>query len=454
VSATGKEPSLRALVDEVVALLDTDEVVAQLDAEEDDEPRRSVRPVPAYGRLHETAAVLDWFDPQTIQPTSGAGDSESIDELLAHCTQTVDGDGGRHWTLTPEIRVAVLRQLRERGRVQSALAASQGQPDGSRGALHAYLEGSPEALEVQSLPQLASSFEACEWLRTAGFEGLPERDALQRRIDWLTLLEPFEHLAGTSFGGRTEELRRLRSYAEVLAPAAEENPEPPSGEPVVSRHQKPPLLIYGPGGVGKSTLLARFILEHARALERDRFPFAYLDFDRPDVDASEPLTLLIEAVRQLAIEYPHARERCQRIREKWTESLISAQPPPTELREKATLSLTVQARSAAVYDFAKLIESLGANDRPVLFVLDTFEEVQWRSEEDVAGVWTMLEQLQPAVNRLRVCIAGRGQLPGRTTEELPLTGLDEEARSATCSTAASPTWWSPGASPARSVGAR
>ena len=82
-SATGKEPSLRALVDEVVALLDTDEVVAQLDAEEDDEPRRSVRPVPAYGRLHETAAVLDWFDPQTIQPTSGAGDSESIDELLA-----------------------------------------------------------------------------------------------------------------------------------------------------------------------------------------------------------------------------------------------------------------------------------------------------------------------------------------------------------------------------------
>jgi len=427
VSATGKEPSLRALVDEVVALLDTDEVVAQLDAEEDDEPRRSVRPVPAYGRLHETAAVLDWFDPQTIQPTSGAGDSESIDELLAHCTQTVDGDGGRHWTLTPEIRVAVLRQLRERGRVQSALAASQGQPNGSRGALHAYLEGSPEALEVQSLPQLASSFEACEWLRTAGFEGLPERDALQRRIDWLTLLEPFEHLAGTSFGGRTEELRRLRSYAEVLAPAAEENPEPPSGEPVVSRHQKPPLLIYGPGGVGKSTLLARFILEHARALERDRFPFAYLDFDRPDVDASEPLTLLIEAVRQLAIEYPHARERCQRIREKWTESLISAQPPPTELREKATLSLTVQARSAAVYDFAKLIESLGANDRPVLFVLDTFEEVQWRSEEDVAGVWTMLEQLQPAVNRLRVCIAGRGQLPGRTTEELPLTGLDEEA---------------------------
>ena len=426
VSATGKEPSLRALVDEVVALLDTDEVVAQLDSEEDNEPRY-VRPVPAYGRLHESAAVLDWFDPQTIQPASGAGDREGIDELLAHCTQTVDGDGERRWTLTPEIRVAVLRQLRERSSVQGALTASQGQPDGSRGALYAYLEGSPEALEVQSLPQLASSFEACEWLRAAGFEGLPERDALRRRIDWLTLLEPFEHLAGTSFRGRTEELRRLRSYAEVLAPAAEEDPEPPSDGPVVSRHQKPPLLIYGPGGVGKSTLLARFILEHAGALERDRFPFAYLDFDRPDVDASEPLTLLIEAVRQLAIEYPHARERCQRIREKWTESLISAQQPRTELREKATLSLTVQARSAAVHDFARLIESLGANDRPVLFVLDTFEEVQWRSEEDVAAVWMLLEQLQPAVNRLRVCIAGRGQLPGRTTEEIPLTGLDEEA---------------------------
>ena len=32
------------------------------------------------------------------------------------------------------------------------------------------------------------------------------------------------------------------------------------------------MVISGPGGVGKSTLLGRFILDHARALERDRFP--------------------------------------------------------------------------------------------------------------------------------------------------------------------------------------
>ncbi|SDZ20413.1 AAA ATPase domain-containing protein [Geodermatophilus africanus] len=415
-SAAGEEDRLGALVDEVVALLETDE----------DMPSPPPRPVREYGRLHEAAAVLNWFDPQTIHPAAGAGEPESIDQLLAHATRTVDRTGERRWTLSPEFRVAVLRQLRERGRVLGALTANKEVPEGSHGILHDYLEGSAPPLDEQSLAQLASSYEATEWLRAAGFEGLPGRDALQRRIDWLTLLEPFEHLAGTSFRGRVKELRRLRSYAEVLPPTDHGSSAARFVTRVTSLHEKPPLLIYGPGGVGKSTLLARFILEHAQALERDRFPFVYLDFDRPDVDASEPLTLLIEALRQLAIEYPQARERCQRIRDSWTELLISAQQPGGKSPGAATRSI-VRTRSTAVRDFARLIDSLGANDRPVLFVVDTFEEVQWRSEEDVAAVWTLLEQLQPVINRLRVCIAGRGQLPGRRTDELPLEGLDEEA---------------------------
>ena len=37
--------------------------------------------------------------------------------------------------------------------------------EGSHGMLHAYLDGSAPALEEQSLAQLASSYQATEWLR-------------------------------------------------------------------------------------------------------------------------------------------------------------------------------------------------------------------------------------------------------------------------------------------------
>ena len=72
-------------------------------------------------------------------------------------------------------------------------------------------------------------------------------------------------------------------------------------------------MIHGPGGRGKSALVSRFILEHATLPDTQKFPWAYLDFDRPSIQPEEPLTLLLEAVRQLGIQYPEARTYCDRI---------------------------------------------------------------------------------------------------------------------------------------------
>src|SRR5262249_36100559 len=150
-----------------------------------------------YGELHEAAALLGWFDPQTIRATGSTAERETVDQLLAHSEQTVDASGRQGWTLSPEVRVATLRQLRARDRVREALAASQMRPeDPMQRTLQAYLTATAEPVEEQSLSQLGLTYQACEWLRAAGFEGLPEQNAITRRTDWLTLLEPFEHLAG------------------------------------------------------------------------------------------------------------------------------------------------------------------------------------------------------------------------------------------------------------------
>ena len=47
-------------------------------------------------------------------------------------------------------------------------------------------------------------------------------------------------------------------------------------------------------------MIAKFILDHQNISQR--FPFVYIDFDRPSIVAEEPLTILIEAARQLSTQ--------------------------------------------------------------------------------------------------------------------------------------------------------
>ena len=87
-------------------------------------------------------------------------------------------------------------------------------------------------------------------------------------------------LMGGGFVNREAELERLRAYVGGQPPAA-------------------PLFVCGPGGVGKSTLLAKFLLNE---LERRDRAVAYLDIDRPTIMPEQPMTLLAEAVPQLAMQ--------------------------------------------------------------------------------------------------------------------------------------------------------
>lgn len=414
-STSGDEPTPAVLIDELAARVRSNLAATP----------KAAQSVISYDPLHEAAAVLTWFDPASLRAPGGRQPPSAVEGLLADCEPVTVADGTR-WALSPWIRVATLRQLRERDRVQAALAANPVRPsDLLQQALEAFLGGRGKQVRKQSLAELTATYQACEWLRDAGFRDVPDRDGIQRRIDWLTLLQPFEHIAGKYFRGRTRELAQLRRYVDVLPSESAVEAVGRFAKRSLVR-QRPPLLIYGPGGVGKSALLGRFVLDHAQARDRVNYPFVYLDFDRPDVVASEPLTLLIEAIRQLGIEYPQARDRCERIREDWLGRLArdasGAEPGPTTSNPEMA-----RFRAAAVRDFGNLIGSLGADDEPVLFVLDTFEEVQWRSEEYVKAIWRLLEDLQEVIDKLRVCVSGRGQIPGRETEDLPLTGLDEKA---------------------------
>ena len=56
--------------------------------------------------------------------------------------------------------------------------------------------------------------------------------------------------------------------------------------------------------MGKSTLVSKFILDHAEYLRAAALAFVYLDFDSATIEAEHPPSILIEAAEQLAHQAP------------------------------------------------------------------------------------------------------------------------------------------------------
>lgn len=371
------------------------------------------------------AAVLAWFDPARIRPVEtefGVGDREAqVDELLLASVPTMDEEGMRRWTLAGDRRVQALRALREAGAVEAALSANPGEPGGM---LRRGLEGTRLVDETATLSELRAAAAVASTLSQAGFDFSPTHAWINDRIERLTLLAPFEHLAGGRFRGRTTELAKLRGFVGVVPPHSYREAAERvfwgtaraigRASELFGRTQSFAMAVSGPGGVGKSSLVSRFILEHAQAHAEDRFPFAYLDFDRPDIATDEPVTVLAEAVRQLGIQYPEFRADCERLRLAWLGKL-------QDNTDRESL------RRFVVDEAMHWVLRIGGSDRPFVLVLDTFEEVQYRGEYAVDALFRVLEDLRDKVPKLRIIIAGRAEVEGRAVIPIALSTFDQEA---------------------------
>src|SRR5438876_614900 len=69
-------------------------------------------------------------------------------------------------------------------------------------------------------------------------------------------------------------------------------------------------------------LLSKFILDHAQLSGRDKLPYICINFDSPTVRAGDPKTVLMEAVRQLAIQYPAFTVTFTAQRNRWQTALL------------------------------------------------------------------------------------------------------------------------------------
>jgi len=384
----------------------------------------------ALRSYRSAAAVLSSFDSESLRPVDSAyvGDSDAVLDLLELCERT-PAKGGSRWMLKNSVRRQALQEMCSRAAIERALQANQPRPDDVlQRMFEAYVAETAPPVEKQSPAELVASLQVLDWLEGT-LEGLPDRGELTNRLEWQQLLQPFRELVGDNFRGRTKELVDLGRYVA-------------NSQVHRTIYEARPLMIFGPGGVGKSTLLARFILETVDRQQPGEFAFCYWDFDRTTLLPEEPMTLLAELVQQLALQFAQIRPQAQKLRRRLLDRLAKSAGArrvivtrddvrgELEYRDVAERYIR-QSRSQSEYrrELEHLISVMPRSKRTrFLLVLDTFERVQEVSLEFTAALWEFLNELQSMFPFMRVVVAGRVELQKDIPHEpYELKELDEEA---------------------------
>lgn len=400
-----REPGLNALSGEALR----DRLRQMLDARAPEAPVSEER-----WRARALAAVRESFRPHELAEHFRAlgDDAEVLPGTL----------GERHWTLKDDVRRATLERLVLTGELPGLLARTTSTSP-TQALLEGYLRGDVPPIETMDAPHLAAAVRVTRWLDgIKGFD-VPPPATVQRELRRRALMEPFGRLAGANFQGRRRELALLSDFVGTLPVGSAFRWLQRSSRRLFSMPPSAPLFLHGPGGTGKSSLIARFILDHTEA--RSAVPFAYLDLDRPTLSFRAPADLLAEAAAQIALQDPdpdhwnefHDRRsdaaRAGRSREALAAGLLTSFFTHVT-QTTARISLDLQVDSS----------------RPLLLVFDTFEEAQYRGARELRAARRFLQTLTQGDHAARVILSGRAPEPSLAATQVPVGPLDPDAAAA------------------------
>src|SRR4051812_22072954 len=204
-------------------------------------------------RYREAAAVLSYFDPATLRPRGGSDHAGEAARLLGPDAIPAAGAGGNGpWILRPLIRKQALSRLANRDAMRDALAANPARGnDPLQRALEACITGGD--VPTEDLDAARASVQTVVWL-SGILDDVPDAARLRRQVDFLALVEPLQRLVGGHIHGRRAELAKLADYVGVADPERPAASAARPTHPLVSPAGRRPLIISGPGGVGKSAL--------------------------------------------------------------------------------------------------------------------------------------------------------------------------------------------------------
>jgi hypothetical protein len=379
---------------------------------------------PAWHLLLD-AALASSFDPGQLARGELDGEDRAAAErsVLDFALQVYEPNGVR-WALTPVARAQAIESSSEEQLAQAASRSASEFPDAVSTALRTLaIQPAGQHAQPADLGALEAQRTALTMLSEArGVLSLPSLEQIERTVQRDRLLARFRRMTGASvdadgrpvyrFYGRENEMKALRVHVDVVSTGSVFSPLGQVARATVRRLiGVPPLCIWGTGGVGKTTLMAMFMLEHANAAA-DHYPFAYLDFDRPTISARDPVGLLVEMCRQVGVQFDELDQPLANLSVRLGE-LARRSGQRVGVQDTELISLQGEFRSA-IDGYLESQESLFDRSRPLLLVLDTFEVVQY-SADDIKALEVFIAffarpdegRLWP---RLRLVVSGRNKL--------------------------------------------
>jgi hypothetical protein len=357
-------------------------------------------------RVKLTAAITTHFDPFTmLGAKSLLADHrvELIDGLASVCDEVeVAGSSYRHWSMRTEARQHVLRTMTSRPDFETLLDEIDVPPDdlfatylrdGLRGVdLSALIprDGAPTAPRVTvDLDLLLRAVRFLEGLPDVGVVAGDLEPRVRRQIALTEADNALQAVVPKRLVGREREYAELLEYRRTgLA---------------TDRDWVPSFVLQGPGGVGKSALVSKFVSDQRR--DPGAAPLIYLDFDRATLIGATPLDLTLEFTRQLGLAEFTFDQMLADFRER-SRSLLGG-------REYLNIDISAGVSAAALRDLASLLSGWPRRTAAVTIVLDTFEEVAIRGVTPVRDVLQWVAELRNTVQlqQIHLIVCGRVVFP-------------------------------------------
>jgi tetratricopeptide (TPR) repeat protein len=388
----------------------------------------------ARAAYQEAAAVLHVFALPQLRPIKAGRSGSPVAHIIDDTVPAVGWSSEGYRSLKLDVRRDALRRLGERSELRRALDANPvRQRTDVQVLFERWVESGKLDLARLSSQQLQSLRALCDW-GLESFKGFPPKSEVERAWHRRSITAPFEGLAD-NFVGRKSELQALREFVGLS-----ERSLLSRAEAFLLRSSSSFLLLQGQGGVGKTALIARFILDYFENPKAARFAFIYLPFDDFTLEPREPYTLVSAIGSQLEaqigadakastdLELSKAlasfRQRTRRyldMRDDLGGRATQSRSQVIRLNQLKNLDQDLQV------ELVRLLGTIsryygrqsGCKEAPALLVLDTFEEVEFRPERDLKLFWEFLGRLA-AVPHLRMVLSGRGTVTHTIARRNPL----------------------------------
>lgn len=164
------------------------------------------------------------------------------------------------------------------------------------------------------------------------------------------------------------------------------------------------LIVAGPGGIGKSALLAQAVGSLAR--RNPPVPVFHFDFDRPSINPMGP-GMTLDLCRQLALYLPEAGEELSRCRAllRGTYQIGGGNDHANQSSQESSF----RSSSEAAYMIRNVVQQGGLDRVPVLLVFDTLEVLESQGDSTLRALreWITFAQYEIGLAGVRTIVAGR-----------------------------------------------